>query len=518
MVKASDAALAYADEHRDAFLEDLKALLRIPSISTLPENAKDVQRAAQFVADQLSAIGLKKVKVIKTDGHPLVYGEWLDAPEKPTVLVYGHYDVQPVDPIGEWKSDPFEPDVRGDNIYARGAVDDKGQMFALVKTLESLARTAGGKFPVNLKVLIEGEEECWRRGHRGVCAQASRKSWPATLRWSPILACPRRAYPRSSMACAASSIPRSRRVAPGKICTPASYGGVAPNPIHALAIVLAELKGRDGKITIPQLYKKLKPISDDERALWKRNPVDVSAQLKHDMGVTELPGEQDYEPTERLGFRPTLEVHGIVGGFVGEGAKTVIPAAARAKVSLRLPPELDPDEVLGLLKKRVAELCPPGVKMKVHGIHGGRGVLVPLDSVYMRAAEQALEQEWGRPPVFEREGGSIPVGALFDSELHVPVIFMGTGLPDDNIHAPNEKYHLPNFYHLIRQAIRFLAILGNDPAVLARPATMNSHAKSASNGKSAEARPRRLRRLVAKPRTRTSAGKKSGSKSGAKKG
>jgi acetylornithine deacetylase/succinyl-diaminopimelate desuccinylase-like protein len=485
MAQPSDAALAYADEHRDAFLEDLKALLRIPSISTLPEHAKDVQRAAQFVADQLSAIGLKKVKVIKTAGHPLVYGEWLDAPEKPTVLVYGHYDVQPVDPIDEWKSNPFEPEVRDDNLYARGAVDDKGQMLGLVKALESISRTSDGTFPVNLKVLIEGEEE-----YGGEAIEAYVRKHPKELACDVALVAdtgmPAPGVP--SLVYGLRGIVYTEIEARGakQDLHSGAYGGVAPNPIHALAIVLAELKGRDGHITIPQLYKKLKPISDDERALWKRNPVNVAAQLKHDMGVSVLPGEQDYEPVERLGFRPTLEVHGIVGGFVGEGAKTVIPAAAKAKVSLRLPPELDPDEVLGLLKKRVAELCPPGVKMTVHDVHGGRGVLVPLDSVYIRAAEQALEQEWGRPPVFEREGGSIPVGALFDSELHVPVIFMGTGLPDDNIHAPNEKYHVPNFYHLIRQAIRFLTIIGNDPAVLARPGTMNARTKAASNGKKAE--------------------------------
>jgi acetylornithine deacetylase/succinyl-diaminopimelate desuccinylase-like protein len=479
------AALAYADEHRDAFLEDLKTLLRIPSISTLPEHAKDVQRAAQFVADQLSHIGLKKVKVIKTDGHPLVYGEWLQAAEKPTVLIYGHYDVQPVDPIDEWKSDPFEPEVRKDNIYARGAVDDKGQMFGLVKALESLARTSDGKFPVNLKVLIEGEEE-----YGGEAIEAYVRKHPKELACDVALVAdtgmPAPGVP--SLVYGLRGIVYTEFEARGakQDLHSGSYGGVAPNPIHALAIVLADLKGRDGHINIPGLYEKLKPISDDERALWKRSPVDTAAQLKRDMGVDTLPGEQNYEPTERLGFRPTLEVHGIVGGFVAEGAKTVIPAAAKAKVSLRLPPELDPAEVLGLVKKRVAELCPPGVKIKVKEIHKGRGVLVPLDSVYMRAAEQALEQEWGRAPVLEREGGSIPVGALFDSELHVPVIFMGTGLPDDNIHAPNEKYHLPNFYHLIRQAIRFLVILGNDPAVVARPAMMNAHAKSASNGKKAD--------------------------------
>lgn len=506
MAKASDAALAYADEHREAFLEDLKVLLRIPSISTLPEHKEDIQRAAQFVADQLSAIGLKKVKVIKTAGHPLVYGEWLDAAEKPTVLMYGHYDVQPVDPINEWTSKPFEPEVRNDNLYARGAVDDKGQMLGLVKALESLAHTGGGKFPVNVKVLIEGEEE-----YGGAAIEDYVRTHPKELACDVALIAdtgmPAPGVP--SLVYGLRGIVYTEIEARGakQDLHSGSYGGVAPNPIHALAIVLAELKGRDGHITIPQLYKKLKPISDDERALWKRNPVNVSAQLKHDMGVKVLPGEQDYEPTERLGFRPTLEVHGIVGGFVGEGAKTVIPSAAKAKVSLRLPPELDPDEVLGWLKKRVAELCPPGVTMTVHDVHGGRGVLVPLDSVYIRAAEQALEQEWGRKPVFEREGGSIPVGALFDSELHVPIIFMGTGLPDDNIHAPNEKYHLPNYYHLIRQAIRFLVIIGNDPAVVARPTTMKALAKSSSNGK----KPVKADRKV-------SADKKRASKSGSKKG
>ena len=507
MAQPADAALAYANEHRDAFLEDLKALLRIPSISTLPEHKGDIQRAAQFVADQFTAVGLKKVRLIKSAGHPLVYGEWLEAPGKPTVLLYGHYDVQPVDPLNEWESDPFEPDVRNDNIYARGAVDDKGQMLGLVKALEALSRTSDGKFPVNVKVLIEGEEE-----YGGEAIEAYVRKHPKELACDVALI--------ADTGMPAPGVPALVYGLRGIVYTEieargakqdlhsGSYGGVSPNPIHALAIVLAELKGRDGRINIPGLYEKLNPVSDDERALWKRNPVDVPAQLKRDMGVTTLPGEQDYHPIERLGFRPTLEVHGIIGGFVGEGAKTVIPAAATAKVSLRLPPELDPQEVLGMLKKRVAELCPPGVKMMVKDVHGGRGVLVPLDSVYMRAAEQALEQEWGRKPVFEREGGSIPIGALFDSELHVPVIFMGTGLPDDHIHAPNEKYHLPNFYHLIGQAIRFMSIIGSDPAVLARPATMNA----TSNGRGAGTKQKTQKTQKAGSKTASKTGSKSESK------
>jgi acetylornithine deacetylase/succinyl-diaminopimelate desuccinylase-like protein len=468
---AEQQALAYVDEHRDTLLEDLKAFLRIPSISTLPKHKSDVRRAAQFVATQLTAIGFKKVRLIKAlEGHhPLVYGEWMVAKGKPTILIYGHYDVQPVDPRDLWRSDPFEPEVRNGNIYARGAVDDKGQMLALVKTLEALMRTQGA-LPVNVRVLIEGEEECG-----GEAIEAYVTEHPETLACDAVLV--------ADTGMPAPDVPAIVYSLRGILYTEIEakgakrdlhsgvFGGVAPNPLHALALVLADLKGRDGRINIPGLYEKVKPIPADERKLWARNPVDEVAVLKREMGIDALPGEQDYPPLERIWARPTLEVHGIVGGFVGEGAKTVIPAEARAKVSLRLPPGITPQEVLPLLRRRVADLCPPGVTMTVTFLHGGAGVLMPLDNIFMRAAERAVEQEWGRPPVLMREGGSIPVGALFDSVLHAPIIFMGTGLPDDNVHAPNEKYSLPNYYHLIRQAIRFLEIAGNDPAVVARPGT-----------------------------------------------
>lgn len=464
----TDAALTYVERHRDDFLDGLKELLRIPSISTDPEHKKDVKRAARFVADELERIGLKRVKVIKTDLHPLVYAEWLEAEDKPTILLYGHYDVQPVDPIDEWVSDPFQPEVRGENLYARGAVDDKGQMYGLVKTLEALMHAGHGTLPVNVRVLIEGEEE-----YGGESIEAYVKEHPKKLACDAVLIAdtgqptpdvPALVYGLRGILYTEIHARGARRDLHS-----GSYGGVAPNPIHALALVLAGLKGVDGRITIPEIYERLHPISDEERALWDRNPVDEAALLKQEMGIDVLPGEEGVDPRERMTTRPTLEVHGIKGGFVGEGAKTVIPAEATAKVSLRLPPELHPAEVLPLLQKRVAELCPPGVTMTVTEIHGGDGMLVPLDNIFVRAAEQALAQEWDKPPVFIREGGSIPIGALFDSVLHVPVVFMGTGLPDDNIHAPNEKYSLPNYYHLIRQAIRFLAIAGSDPAILARP-------------------------------------------------
>jgi acetylornithine deacetylase/succinyl-diaminopimelate desuccinylase-like protein len=485
--KQMQAALAYTDAHRQEFLEGLKELLRIPSISTLPKHRKDIRRAAQYVATELTRAGLKRVKLIRTARHPLVYGEWLEAPGKPTVLLYGHYDVQPVDPIALWESDPFEPEIRNENLYARGAVDDKGQMYALIKALEALMYAGGGTLPVNVRVLIEGEEESGGESIAEYVTQNPKK-----------LGCDVALVADTGMP--APNVPALVYALRGILYTEihargakhdlhsGEYGGIGPNPIHALALVLTGLKGADGRITIPELYEKMLPMTDEERALWDRNPVDVIASMKHEMGVDVLPGEQDYDPRERQTARPTLEVHGIVGGFVGEGAKTVIPAEASAKVSLRLPPGLRPAEVFPLLQKRVAELCPPGVTMTVEMIHGGDAVFVPLDNVYMRAAEQALEQEWGVPPVLERSGGSIPVGALFDSVLHVPVIFMGTGLPDDNIHAPNEKYHVPNFYRLIRQAVRFLDIIGSDPAVLARPrrAQATGRAKKAAGSRATQ--------------------------------
>jgi len=477
----TDAALSYVEQHRQAFLEGLKELLRIPSISTLPRHKKDMRRAAKYVAAELARIGLKQARVIKTAGQPLVYAEWLEAPDKPTVLLYGHYDVQPVDPIELWTSAPFEPEIRDENLFARGAVDDKGQMYALVKALEALMHAGQGSLPVNVRVLIEGEEECG-----GEAIEAYVLEHPRQLASDVALV--------ADTGMPAPGVPSLVYGLRGILYTEihaqgarhdlhsGEYGGVGPNPIHALALVLAGLKGADGHITIPELYQRSAPVTAEERALWARNPVDVARLWREEMGIDVLPGEQEIDPIERGTARPTLEVHGISGGFTGEGAKTVIPAEATAKVSLRLPPGLRPAEVLPLLERRVQELCPPGVRMRVASVHGGDAVLVPLDNPFMRAAERALEQEWGRAPVFERSGGSIPVGALFDSVLHVLVIFMGTGLPDDNVHAPNEKYHVPNFYHLIRQAIRFLAIVGSDPAILSRPGHATANGRTRKHG------------------------------------
>jgi acetylornithine deacetylase/succinyl-diaminopimelate desuccinylase-like protein len=467
MSEAADLALAYVEGHREQFLESLKELLRIPSISTLPRHRADMRRAARLVVDHLNAIGLQKAGLIKTEGHPLVYAEWLGAPGKPTVLIYGHYDVQPVDPIDLWQSPPFEPTIRDDNLYARGAVDDKGQMFAFVKALEALMRTAG-VLPINVRVLIEGEEEAGGESiERYVSANPDRLGCDVALIVDTGMPGP----DVPSLVYGVRGILYTEIEAQGakRDLHSGEFGGIAPNPIHALALVLAGLKDARGHIEIPGLYEKVRPATDEERALWKRNPLDSVAVWKQEMGLDILPGEQEYDPLERNGARPTLEVNGIIGGFTGDGAKTVIPAEARAKVSLRLVPDQRPEDVLKLLEHRVKELCPPGVTMTVREIHGGDAVVVPLDNVYIRAAERALAQEWGRPPVFVRSGGSIPIAALFDRVLRAPVVFMGAGLPDDNIHAPNEKFHLPYFYRDIRQVVRFLDLVGNDPAIVARP-------------------------------------------------
>jgi acetylornithine deacetylase/succinyl-diaminopimelate desuccinylase-like protein len=475
-----DAALTYADAHRETFLDELKDLLRIPSISTLPQHKKDIKKAAKFLAATLEDLGLHKVKVIKTPGHPLVYGEWTGAPGKPTVLLYGHYDVQPTDSETPWdQPDPFEPVIRNDNLYARGAVDDKGQIYAALMALRSLARTADA-FPVNLKVLIEGEEEAGGESIEAYVKEHHKKL-AADVSLVVDTGMPAPGVPAITYGLRGIVYTEIHAQGARHDLHSGEFGGVGPNPIHALAEVLVGLKGQDGRITIPQLYERMIPITDAEKDLWQRYPVDVVAIMKDEMGVEYLPGEQEYDPRERATARPTLEVHGIRGGFTAEGAKTVIPAEATAKVSLRLPPGLSPHQVFPWLQQRVAELTPPGVTITVRYIHGGDAVFVPIDNVYIRAAERALEDEWGTPPVFERSGGSIPVGALFDSELRTPVIFLGTGLPDDNIHAPNEKYSIPNFYHLTRQVIRFLDLLGSDPAILARPGLVSAAREASAN-------------------------------------
>jgi len=451
-------AVAFARQNQPRFLEELKALLRIPSISTLPEHKGDCRRAAESVAAELKRIGLENLRLIETEGHPLVYADWLRAAGKPTVLVYGHYDVQPPDPLDEWLSPPFEPTVRNGNIYARGAVDDKGQVWAQVKALESLL--AGGSLPLNVRVLFEGEEEV---GGEGIARFVASK--PAELAADFALV--------SDTEMFAPGLPTLCVGLRGMIYTELEvrgarsdlhsgmYGGAAPNPFIALAQILARLKDEDGHILIPGFYDDIIPPSPEELAAWRSLPFDEEQYRIAEVGSRELVGEAGYSVLERTWARPTVDVHGMPGGFTGAGAKTVIPAKAVAKVSMRLVPGMIPAKAFALYKGYVERIAPPGVDVEVRLIHSGDPCLIPVDNPYIQAATRALREVWGKETVFIRSGGSIPIVGDFARHLGLPSVMMGFGLPDDGLHAPNEKFHLKNFELGIESLIRFLEEAGS---------------------------------------------------------
>lgn len=433
----------YLEEHQQRFVEELKEWLTIPSISSLSEHRDDVLKAAEWVRNRLVHLGFPEVRTIPTAGHPLVYTEWLTAPGQPTLLIYGHYDVQPVDPVGEWQTPPFEPTIRDGNIYCRGACDDKGQILLVLAALEAWIQV-NGSLPVNVKILLEGEEEA---GGAGIDTFVREN--PELLRADAVLICDTHMVDAGQP----SLINGLRGILYTEIAVcgakndlhSGSYGGVAPNPIHALCVLVSRLKGEDGHINIPELHQTPAEVSEQEKEFWQRDPLRIGEALCKEMGVESLVGEADYPPLERLGVRPTLEVHGIRGGFVGEGAKTVIPAEATAKISLRLPAHLDPNEVFGWFEMAVRRHLPPGHRVRLTNMHHGRGVAVNPDNRYIWAAAEALAAVYGRPPVFMREGGSIPIAALFDAVLGTPVVLMGFGLPDDGAHAPNEKFSLSQY-------------------------------------------------------------------------
>ncbi len=449
----------YVTANRERFLDELKELVAIPSISTLSEHKQDVRRAAEYLVTQLQErVGFANAQLIETEGHPLVYADRMEAPGKPTVLIYGHYDVQPVDPIELWRTPPFEPTVEGENLRGRGAVDDKGQMFATIKALETLVATEGA-LPVNVRVLIEGEEEA---GGEAIATYVAENPEKLAADCALILDTGMVEKGVPTICYALRGITYFEIVANGADHDLHSgmYGGVGPNPIQALAWVLADLKRPDGTITIPGLYDTVRLLSEQERSSLERQSEKGATRLMSAAGLKELPGEAGYSVLERATARPTFEVHGIRGGFTGEGAKTVIPATATAKVSLRLVANQRPDEVLELVKKHIAGMYFPGITLEVRDIHGGDAVETPLDAPVMQVAAAALEHEFGRSVEYERSGGSIPIAALFASVLNLPVVMMGFGLADDNVHAPNEKFFIPNYYAAIRSVAGFLQRLG----------------------------------------------------------
>jgi acetylornithine deacetylase/succinyl-diaminopimelate desuccinylase-like protein len=458
----SSGAIAFVQDKKNQqrFLNELKDLLRIPSVSTLPQHKKDVLQAAQFLADELKRIGMENVQIIPTAGHPLVYCDWVHASGKPTMLMYGHYDVQPPDPLDEWKTPPFEPTERNGNVYARGAVDDKGQMYMHVKALEALLQANGGKLPINVKVLLEGEEEI---GGESIAKYV--KENPDKLKADFALV--------SDTEMFAPELPTLNVGLRGLIYTELEatgakidlhsgmYGGAAPNPFFALAQIISKLKDDKGKILIPGFYDRVKKPSADELKAWKNLPFDEEEYRKTEVGSKELTGEPGFSVQERTWARPTVEVHGMPGGFTGAGAKTVIPAKAVAKVSMRIVPDMRPEEAFEQYKKYVMSLVPKGIELKVKLLSMGEPSIIPTDNPFIKAATVAMKEVFNKDTVFIRSGGSIPIVAEFEKHLHLPSVMMGFGLPDDNLHAPNEKFHIANFYRGIESIVRFVEKLGH---------------------------------------------------------
>jgi acetylornithine deacetylase/succinyl-diaminopimelate desuccinylase-like protein len=436
--------LDFIHTNRDRYVSELKAFLAIPSISALPEHAADVARCAEWTAAEMRRIGLENVEVIETGGCPAVYGDWLHAPEAPTLLLYGHYDVQPVDPVELWESPPFEATVRDGEIYARGAADDKGQVFMHFKAIEAHLQKAG-RLPVNLKVVIEGEEEIGSAN-----LEAFVRSQTARLGADVVVISDSAMFDHGvpSICYALRGLVYFQIDLRGTTSDLHSgvFGGAVVNPAMALAQLLAQMKDRSGRVKVPGFYDAVRPLEPDERAAWQQLPFNEKRYRK-ELGAPKLFGETGYSVLERVWARPTLEVNGLLSGFTGEGSKTVIPAVAMAKVSMRLVPDQDPDVIAGLFETYVRKICPKSVELTVRRMHGGKPWITEYDNPYVRAAARAIEQGFGKPPVFCREGGSIPVVSMFKEELGTPAVLFGIGLPDENAHAPNERLDLGNFHN-----------------------------------------------------------------------
>jgi acetylornithine deacetylase/succinyl-diaminopimelate desuccinylase-like protein len=476
-------AIDYARENQKRFLDELKELLRIPSISTLEEHKGDVKKAADVVANDLKRIGFENVEIIPTKGHPLVYADWLHATGKPTALCYAHYDVQPAEPFDEWKSPPFidkdavsvkgdnpdaikqkwnEPTERNQNIYARGAVDDKGQLWMQLKALESLFKTGDGKLPINVRVLIEGEEEV---GGESIEEFVKKNATSPKLKADFALVTDTELFaPDLPTLCVGlRGLVYTEIEAQGAKTDLHSgmYGGAAPNPLFALVEIISKLKDSSGKVLIPGFYDAVQKPTDDELRAWERLPFDEEEYRKNEVGSNVLTGEPGYSVLYRTWARPTLEVHGMPGGFTAPGAKTVIPARASAKVSMRLVPNQDADDILKKYTDFVKSLTPKGISINIKVHSKGPACVVSTDNPYARASVEAMHEVFGKDTVYIRSGGSIPIVTQFEKDLKIPSIMMGMGLPDDNLHAPNEKFHIPNFYRGIESVIRFFEILGD---------------------------------------------------------
>jgi succinyl-diaminopimelate desuccinylase len=446
----------YLRQNRANFERDLCDLLRIPSVSADSVHRGDVRRAAEWVADQFRGLKLA-VELVETAGHPIVYAESPPVAGAPVVLVYGHYDVQPPDPLGEWVSPPFEPTVRGGNIYARGATDDKGQMLTHVKAAEAWIKSQGS-LPLQLKFVIEGEEEVGSANLGSfIAGNAGRLACDCVVISDTSQFAP--GQPAITYGLRGIAYFELRLTGPKQDLHSGTFGGAVANPANVLCSLLSALLNERGEVQLPGFYDEVEPLSPRERGEFQKLPFDESEFMRQ-IGVDALRGELGYSTLERRWARPTFDINGLSSGYQGEGAKTVLPARAMAKFSFRLVPRQDPQQITAALEKRLRELCPPGIHMELIGSHGAPGVVVPLDSPYVAAAQRAIEQGFGRRPVFMREGGSIPVVATFRDLLGVDTLLLGWGLDDDNTHSPNEKFCLADFHRGIKASAHLWKELG----------------------------------------------------------
>jgi acetylornithine deacetylase/succinyl-diaminopimelate desuccinylase-like protein len=441
----------YINSNKQRFLDELFHWLRIPSISADSRHKADVRRAAEFLKERFAEAGVDKVEICETKGHPIVYAEKIVKSSLPTVLVYGHYDVQPPDPLNLWKSPPFEPVIKDDKIFARGSCDDKGQVYMHVKAFEIMSRL--NLLPCNIKFMVEGEEEVGS-DNLGTFVKTNKEKLKADIILISDTALISLDHPSITSGLRGLSYMEVEVTGPNRDLHSGVYGGAVANPINVLCTMIASLHDAQGRITIPGFYDKVQELTSAERTALNKAPFDL-VNYKDELGVTELKGEEGYTTIERTGIRPTLDVNGIWGGYTGEGAKTVLPSKAHAKISMRLVPNQVSAEITQLFTNHFRAIAPPYVQVDVTAHHGGEAAVTPTDSKAFKAASGAFEEVWGKTPIPTRDGGSIPIVALFKKELGLDTVLMGFGLDSDAIHSPNEHYGVKNFTMGIETIVAF---------------------------------------------------------------
>jgi acetylornithine deacetylase/succinyl-diaminopimelate desuccinylase-like protein len=432
----------YQEKNKDRFLNEMLDLLKVPSISAKSEHKADMKKTAELVKQRLQEAGADKAEVMATEGHPVVYAEKMIDPSKPTVLVYGHYDVQPPDPLNLWKSPPFEPVIQDGKVYARGSADDKGQFFMHVKAMETLVKT--NSLPTNIKFLIEGEEEVGSPNLAKFVAD-NKKLLKADVILISDSAMISLENPSLDIGVRGLAYIQVEVTGPNRDLHSGTYGGAVANPITMLAKMIASCHDENNHITIPGFYDDVVEAKPEERKMMNQAPFNEK-DYKEDLGVKELWGEKGYTTIERTGSRPTLELNGIWGGYQGEGSKTVLPSKAGAKISARLVPNQSSKKITKLLLDYFKKIAPAGVTVDAFELHGGEPYMTPIDSKAYQAAAKAIEATFGKKPIPVRGGGSIPICSILEKELGIKIVFMGFGLDSDNLHSPNEKFELKNFY------------------------------------------------------------------------